>query len=109
MLFVLAAMHEALIAMRQQTDRAIARRSQTVTTSQNAVRAAMHGASYFAGQVLMMVFMAYNGFFCASLVAGRAVGYFGCAVLWPAEEPRDLFVYGSKDTLSSDAHRSCCG
>lgn len=31
----------------------------------------------------MMVFMAYNGYFCASLVLGRFAGYFFFAVFMP--------------------------
>lgn len=43
----------------------------------------MHAFSYYVSQVLMMVFMAYNGYFCASLVLGRFAGYFFFAVFVP--------------------------
>lgn len=53
------------------------------TVPQNLTRSILHALSYYVSQVLMMVFMAYNGYFCASLVLGRFAGYFFFAVFLP--------------------------
>lgn len=46
-----------------------------VSFTDNVKRAAMHAISYYIGQVLMMIFMVYNGYFCLSLVMGRFTGF----------------------------------
>ncbi len=110
---MLAAGFEVLATLRQHIDAAMARHGPSPSAAQNALRSALHGASYFLGQVLMMAFMAANGYFCTALVAGRAVGYFGCAMLWPAGTPQDLAVYTSKQAARPhhypEAYRPCCG
>lgn len=46
-------------------------------------------------QVLMMVFMAYNGYFCTSLVLGRFAGYLFFAIMIP-------------DAVPDGGPKSCC-
>lgn len=67
------------------------------TVSQNFLRSILHAFSYYSSQVLMMIFMAYNGYFCTSLVLGRFSGYFFFSVFMP-----------EKSTIG-DRPKSCCG
>lgn len=68
------------------------------TLPQNVARSALHALTYYASQVLMMVFMAYNGYFCASLVFGRFLGYLFFSIYAPAPK-----------SMIGERPQSCCG
>jgi hypothetical protein len=79
-----------------------------------ASRALLHGISYYIGQVLMMAFMAYNGYFCFALVAGRTFGYLLCSVFWHTDSVKEISVLdgrswaGKMKTVDTLHHQSCC-
>ncbi len=62
------------------------------------LRSALHALSYYISQVLMMVFMAYNGYFCTSLVLGRFAGHLIFSRLLPPSQAPAI----------GDRPQSCC-
>jgi len=50
------------------------------------LRASLHGFSYYISQVLMMIFMVYNGYMITSLVLGRALGYLVFSLAMPTKQ-----------------------
>lgn len=111
-LFIGAMLFEFLQSQKHQMDQSLLESNkiafghnpfaQKYTVSQNMQRALIHGFSYFMGQALMMIFMLYNGFFCVSLVSGRAMGYF------LSEMYANDCVYDISVTSSERVKNSCC-
>lgn len=110
-LFVMALLYEGLVCFRNRLERQIITNQLVLKTStiprstrkasfhsaiEKGLRSFLHAFSYFFSQILMMVFMLFNGYFCLALVLGRFFGYLIFAtILLP------------KDTDNSS--QSCCG
>lgn len=108
-LFILAILFEGLSSARILVDVSMQQNNPvTFTARQNAIRAGLHGLAYLLSQILMMIFMSYNGYFCASLVLGRSIGFLIFAII--LQNPTSL---KSTEDLISNATRAeykkpCC-
>lgn len=71
----------------------------------NVKRSFIHAISYYISQVLMMIFMAYNGYFCVSLVFGRFVGFL-LVQQFCQKDP--LNTTNDGNSLGNEIVKSCC-
>ena len=120
-LFFLALFYEGLAAYRIDLDVSMQNRRQKqpgpirnigFSVGQNTIRALMHGFAYLLSQILMMVFMAYNGFFCASLVFGRMTGFLVFSILYSERLTENAESGSASETtlrdLQSEYRKPCC-